>query len=152
MPLQLLDKRWFYSGIDHKYSTSPGQICSTPVASRTPECFRFHPWNSSPAKWRCTPDRRRLYRMLWGKPPAEWYSSTKFGSHVSLFLIPIFGVNNRGSGDSLVISTCSCSWWPIPVGTVRSESRVESMGRPMLTKLQGLFRLSKIELWEGRKH
>jgi hypothetical protein len=46
----------------------------------------------------------------------------------------------------LVISTSSCSWRPIPVGTVRSESRVGSMGRPMLTKLQGLFRLSKIEL------
>jgi hypothetical protein len=33
MPLQLRDKRWFYSRIDHKYSASPGQICSTPVLS-----------------------------------------------------------------------------------------------------------------------
>jgi hypothetical protein len=31
--------------------------------------------------------------MLSGKPPAEWFSSTKFGSHVNLFPIPIFGVN-----------------------------------------------------------
>jgi hypothetical protein len=63
------------------------------MSSRTPECFRFHPWNSSSAEWRCTPNRRRLYRMLWGKPSAEWCSSTKFGSHVSLFPVPIFGVN-----------------------------------------------------------
>jgi hypothetical protein len=63
------------------------------TSSRTPECFRFYPWNSSPAEWRCTPDRRRLYRMLWGKSPVEWYSSAKFGSHVSLFSVPIFGVN-----------------------------------------------------------
>jgi hypothetical protein len=62
------------------------------TSSHTPECFRFHPWNSSPAKWRCTPDRRRLYRMLWGKPPVEWCSSAKFSSHVSLFPVPIFGV------------------------------------------------------------
>jgi hypothetical protein len=31
--------------------------------------------------------------MLWGKPLAEWCSSAKFGSHVSLFPVPIFGVN-----------------------------------------------------------
>jgi hypothetical protein len=68
-------------------------LCIQSTSSRSPECFRFHPWNSSPAEWRCTPDRRRLYRMLWGKPRAEWYSSTKFGSHVSLFPVPIFGVN-----------------------------------------------------------
>jgi hypothetical protein len=58
-----------------------------------PNAFYFHPWNSSPAEWRCTPDCRRLYRMLWGKPSAEWCSFTKFGPHVSLFSVPIFGVN-----------------------------------------------------------
>jgi hypothetical protein len=58
-----------------------------------PNAFRFHPWNNSPAKWRCTPDRRHLYRMLWGKPSVEWCSSAKFGPHDSLFLVPIFGVN-----------------------------------------------------------
>jgi hypothetical protein len=68
-------------------------LCIQSTSSCTPECFRFHPWNSSSAEWRCTPDRRRLYRMLWGKPLAEWYSSAKFGSHVSLFPVPIFGVN-----------------------------------------------------------
>jgi hypothetical protein len=31
--------------------------------------------------------------MLLGKPPAEWYPSAKFGSHASLFPVPIFGVN-----------------------------------------------------------
>jgi hypothetical protein len=31
--------------------------------------------------------------MLRGKPPAEWCSSAKFGSHVSLFPVPIFGFN-----------------------------------------------------------
>jgi hypothetical protein len=58
-----------------------------------PNAFHFHPWNSSSAEWRCTIDRRCLYRMLWGKPPAEWCPSAKFGSHVSLFPVPIFGVN-----------------------------------------------------------
>jgi hypothetical protein len=58
-----------------------------------PNALHFHPWNSSSAEWRCTPDRGRLYRMLWGKPSAEWCSSTKFDSHVSLFPVPIFGVN-----------------------------------------------------------
>jgi hypothetical protein len=67
-------------------------LCIQSTSSRTPECFRFHSWSSSPAEWRCTPDRRRLYRMLWRKPPAEWCSSAKFSSHVSL-LVLIFGVN-----------------------------------------------------------
>jgi hypothetical protein len=49
-----------------------------------PNAFRFHPWNSSFAEWRCTPDRRRLYRMLWWKPLAKWCPSAKCGSHVSL--------------------------------------------------------------------
>jgi hypothetical protein len=31
--------------------------------------------------------------MLSEKPPAEWCSSAKFGSHVSLFPVPIFGVD-----------------------------------------------------------
>jgi hypothetical protein len=35
-------------------------------------------------KWWRTPDRRCLYRILWGKPSAEWYSSTKLGPQVSL--------------------------------------------------------------------
>jgi hypothetical protein len=55
--------------------------------------FRFHSWNSSSAEWWRTPDRRRLYRMLWGKHSAEWCSSTKLVLHVSLFPEPIFGVN-----------------------------------------------------------
>jgi hypothetical protein len=68
-------------------------LCIQSTSSRTPECFRFHPWNSSSSEWWCTPDRRRLYRMLWGEPSVEWNSSAKLGSHVSLFPIPIFGVN-----------------------------------------------------------
>jgi hypothetical protein len=55
-------------------------------------------------------------------------------------------LTDRGSGDSLVISASSSFWRPIPVRTVGSESHVGYMGRPMFTKLQGLFRLSKIEL------
>jgi hypothetical protein len=75
-------------------------LCIQSTSSHTPECFRFHPWNSSPAEWRCTPDRRRLYRMLWGKPPAEWCSLAEFGSHVSLFPVPIFGVNSTSISSS----------------------------------------------------
>jgi hypothetical protein len=68
-------------------------LCIFSTSSRTPECFSFQPWNSSPAEWRCTHDRRCLYWVLWGKPHTEWCSSAKFGSHVSLFPIPIFCVN-----------------------------------------------------------
>jgi hypothetical protein len=75
----------------------PSSICLLlyiqSTSSHTLECFHFYPWNNSPTEWQCTPDRRRLYRMLWGKSPSEWYSSAKFGSHVSLFSVPIFGVN-----------------------------------------------------------
>jgi hypothetical protein len=56
------------------------------TSSRTPEHFRFQPWNSSFAEWWCTPDRIHLYWMCWGKSPAEWYSSAIFGPHVNLFL------------------------------------------------------------------
>jgi hypothetical protein len=70
---------------------------SNPHHHAFPNAFCFHPWNSSSAEWRCTPDRRRFYRMLWGKPSDEWCSSAKFGSHVSLFRVPIFGVNNSSS-------------------------------------------------------
>jgi hypothetical protein len=66
---------------------------SNPRHHAFPNAFLFHPWNNSFAEWRCTPDRRRLYRTLWGKPYAECCSSTKFGTHVSLFPVPIFCVN-----------------------------------------------------------
>jgi hypothetical protein len=78
---------------------------SNPRHHAFPNAFHFHPWNSSSAEWRCTPDRRRLYRMLWGKPSAEWCSSAKFGSHVSLFPVPIFDVNSCAHTPLL----CSCS-------------------------------------------
>jgi hypothetical protein len=58
-----------------------------------PNAFRFDLWKSPSAEQRRTPDHRRLYRMLWEKPSAKWYSSVKFGPHVSLFPVPIFGVN-----------------------------------------------------------
>jgi hypothetical protein len=38
-------------------------------------------------------DYRHLYRMLWGKFPAEWGFLTKLDPQVSLFPVPIFGVN-----------------------------------------------------------
>jgi hypothetical protein len=60
-----------------------------------------------------------------------------------------FGVSrlmDRGSGDSLIISASSGLRQLIPVRTIGSESCVGSVGGPMFTKLQGLFRLTKIEL------
>jgi hypothetical protein len=62
-----------------------------------PNAFLFQAWNNSSAEWWRTLDHRRLYRMLWGKPLAEWFSSTKLGPQVSLIPVPIFGVNNRSS-------------------------------------------------------
>jgi hypothetical protein len=63
------------------------------TSSYIPECFLFQAWNSSFAEWWRTPDRRRLYRMLWGKPLAEQCSPTKLGPKVSLSPVPVLGVN-----------------------------------------------------------
>jgi hypothetical protein len=60
-----------------------------------------------------------------------------------------FGIRrftDRGSEDSLVISISARLRRPVPVGSVGPKGCIRSMGRPVLTKLQGLFRLSKIEL------
>jgi hypothetical protein len=72
---------------------------SNPRHHASPNAFRLHPWISSSAERRCTPDRRCLYRMLWGKPSAERCYPVKFGPHVSLFPVPIFGVNNMTCGS-----------------------------------------------------
>jgi hypothetical protein len=70
-----------------------------------------------------------------------------FASHrIHEATFDISRLTDRGSKDSLVISASSSFWRPILVRTVGSESLVGSMGRPMFTKLQGLFCLSKIEL------
>jgi hypothetical protein len=45
------------------------------------------------AEWWRAPDHRHLYRMLWGKFSAEWCFLTKLGPQVSLFPVPISGVN-----------------------------------------------------------
>jgi hypothetical protein len=97
-------------------------FCIQSTSSCTPECFRFHPWNSSPIEWWCTPDRRRLHWMLWWKPPAEWCSSPKFGSHVSLFPVPILGVN-RNLHDLLSVLHQS-DRWPAPVRPVDRAGQV----------------------------
>jgi hypothetical protein len=63
------------------------------MSSCIPECFLFQAQNSPSAEWWRAPDRRHLYQMLRGKFSAEWCSLTKLGPQVSLFLVPIFGVN-----------------------------------------------------------
>jgi hypothetical protein len=78
--------------ISHPSSIHPFFIFK-PRHHAFPNASSFQAWNSSSAKlWR-TPDRRPLYRMLWGKPLAELCSSTKLDPQVSLFPVPIFGVN-----------------------------------------------------------
>jgi hypothetical protein len=57
------------SRIHHQFITF---LIFSPRHHAFPNAFRFYPWNSSSAEWRCTPDRRHLYRMLWGKPSVEW--------------------------------------------------------------------------------
>jgi hypothetical protein len=49
--------------------------------------------NSPSAEWWRATDRRYLYRILWGEFPTEWCFFTKLGSQVSIFPVPIFGVN-----------------------------------------------------------
>jgi hypothetical protein len=70
--------------------------------------FLFQAWNSSSAEWWRTPDRRRLYRMLWGKPLAEWCSPAKLSPQVGLFPVPIFSVNKvvRPGCDGWLLSIC----------------------------------------------
>jgi hypothetical protein len=63
------------------------------TSSRIPECFLVQAQNSPSAEWWRAPDRRHLYRMLWGKFPVEWCFLTKLDPQVSLFPAPIFGVN-----------------------------------------------------------
>jgi hypothetical protein len=53
----------------------------------------FSSANNPSAEWWRATDRRYLYRMLWGKSLAEWCFFTKLAPRVSLFLVPIFGVN-----------------------------------------------------------
>jgi hypothetical protein len=60
-----------------------------------------------------------------------------------------FGIRrftDRGSGDSLVDSIITHLRRPVSVGSEGPKGRLKSMGRLLLTKHQGLFRLSKIEL------
>jgi hypothetical protein len=60
-----------------------------------------------------------------------------------------FGIRRctvRGSGDSLVDSIIIRLRRQVSVGSIRPKGHVGSVGRPVLMKLQGLFRLSKIEL------
>jgi hypothetical protein len=49
--------------------------------------------NSPSAEWWRALDCRHLYRMPWRKFLAEWCFLTKLGPQVSLFPVPIFGVN-----------------------------------------------------------
>jgi hypothetical protein len=53
----------------------------------------FSSANNPSAEWWRATDRRYLNRMLWGKSLAEWCFFTKLAPQVSLFLVPIFGVN-----------------------------------------------------------
>jgi hypothetical protein len=52
----------------------------------------------------------------------------------------------RGSRDSLFNGVIACSRWPISRGSVRPQSCVGTMRLAMLTKLQSLFHLPKMEL------
>jgi hypothetical protein len=65
------------------------------TSSRILGCFLLQAQNSPSAEWWRAPDRRHLYRMLWGKFPVEWCFLTKLGPQVSLFHVPIFGVNTQ---------------------------------------------------------
>jgi hypothetical protein len=64
--------------------------------------------------------------------------------HQAAFALRCFA--NRGPRDCLLSGIITCSQWPIPRGSVRPQSRVGTMRRVMLTKLQSLFCLPKMEL------
>jgi hypothetical protein len=64
--------------------------------------------------------------------------------HLTAFVLRCFA--NRGSGDCLLRGIVICFRWPIPRGSVRPQSRVRTMRRAMLSKLQSLFSLPKMEL------
>jgi hypothetical protein len=63
------------------------------TSSRIPERLLFQAQNSPSVEWWRATDRRYLYRMLRGKFPAKWCFFTKLGPQVSLFPVPISGVN-----------------------------------------------------------
>jgi hypothetical protein len=66
------------------------------------------------------------------------------GIHQAAFALRCFA--NRGPRDSLLSGIIACSRWPIPRGSVRPQSRVGTMRRAMLMKLQSLFCLPIMEL------
>jgi hypothetical protein len=87
----------------------------------------------------------RISGEIVGQPfvPQGSKNLTNYRIHEIAFGVGCFA--SRGFGDSLIVSACPGRWRPIPVG-LRSLGSVESVGRLMLTQLQDLFRLTKIEL------
>jgi hypothetical protein len=76
----------------------------------------------------------RINGGIVGQPfvPQGSKSLTSYRIHEIAFGVGCFA--SRGFRDSLIVSACPGRWRPIPVG-LRSESGVESVGRPMLTQL-----------------
>jgi hypothetical protein len=92
-----------------------------------PNAFLFQPWNSSSAEWWRTPDRRRLYRMLSGKPSVEWCSSTKLGPQVSLFPVPIFGVNRCSL--KAFLNSAHVIWCPAGIMVLKFSHHISAAPR-----------------------
>jgi hypothetical protein len=58
-----------------------------------PNAFRFHLWKSPSCRTTTYSRPQTPLPNALRKTSAEWYSSAQFGPHVSLFPVPIFGVN-----------------------------------------------------------
>jgi hypothetical protein len=86
---------------------------------------------------------RPKHFLIGSKPKG---SQRLFGDwiHLTAFVLRCFA--NRGSGDCLLRGIVICFRWPIPRGSVRPQSCVRTMRHAMLSKLQSLFSLPKMEL------
>jgi hypothetical protein len=79
---KLMPRRQCTSCTRHQFVPSLIQATSSCI----PEHFLFQAQNSPSAEWWRAPDRSHLYRMLWGKPLAEWCSLLTVNSCIKVRL------------------------------------------------------------------
>jgi hypothetical protein len=95
--------------------------------------------NSPSAEWRCIADRKYPYRILWGDFPSEWHFFTKLGPQVSLFPVPIFGVNREPrwrSPEVVIVSSFTALSRFLLFLTILSVFPGLSSGTPLLHRPQ----------------
>jgi hypothetical protein len=136
---------------------------ATPLAPRSrtqsvnTTCINLH-FDRQKFKWPICQFRFSLELLSWigGGVPGQSFvtkRSQSFASHrIHQATFDSRRFADKGSENSLIDGIVVRLRRPISKGSIRPKSCVGSMCCAMLTKLQSLSCLPKIELWEGRKH